>query len=360
MMDSKPGTDDRCRRCILPTTFPGVSYNQEGICSLCSSYVPPSPPLGKVALLKEIPAGDGPSYDCVVPVSGGKDSSYVLYYAVKELKLRVIAANYNSGFQSQQARENIRHACETLHVPLEIYNADFQNRRALLKEVIRIANIAGVPFGVCGNCETSIRAFATHVARVHGVRTILLGDSQAESVARSPFAGLRGLLKRTSPTEALKLSIPVVRYAVVAARERAMLGLPLRYAYTLSMTPIPYPNAGIKVVHFFDFIRWETMDKASLLDRELGWKAPCEKVDRFDCLLHPLDNYKWLREAGITKDGVIYCNMVRAGTITREEAMHREEVLTTSVRQECAEFARRFEFEGLGLKWLQPTSRVSS
>lgn len=359
-MGSKEGTDDRCRRCILPTKFPGVSYNQEGICSLCSSYVPPPAPLGKVALLKEILAGDGASYDCVVPISGGKDSTYVLLYAVKELKLRPIAVNYNSGFQSEQASENIRRTCETLHVPVKIYNADFHKRRALVKEVLRIANIAGVPCGVCGNCETSIRAFSTHVARVHGVRTILMGDSQAENVARPPFAGLRGLLKRTSPTNSLKLLIPVLRYALVAARERAMLGLPLRYAYTPSMTPIPYPNAGIKVVHFFDFIHWETMDKAGLLGRELNWKATGEKVDRFDCLLHPLDNYKWLREAGITKDGFIYCNMVRDGAITREEAMHREEVLTTSVRQECVEFARRFGFEGLGLNWLQPTGRVNS
>ena len=98
-------TEKRCRRCIMPATFPGITFNRQGVCNFCASYVP-RPALGKEKLREVLTAQSGTSYDCLVPVSGGKDSTYLLYYAIKVLGLSVIAFNYDSGFQLQLAREN--------------------------------------------------------------------------------------------------------------------------------------------------------------------------------------------------------------------------------------------------------------
>jgi len=289
----------------------------------------------------------------VVPISGGKDSSSALYYAVKELGVRAIAVNYDSGFQSDQAVRNIKNACQILGVPLRIYTADFPRRRALIGEVIRIAQICGIPCGVCGNCETNIRTVSIQVAKTYGLRTILFGDSQAENVGSPTFAGLRGVVSRTSGLDLLRLSIPVVKYAAIAARERGSLGVPARYAYTPSMTPVPFPAKRVNVVHLFDYIRWEMIEKVAVLARELGWGAGDDKIDRFDCLLHPLDNFKWLKAAGITKDGFVYCNWIRSGTITREKALAMEERLEKTIQHECVEFVRRFGLAAQGLDWLE-------
>jgi hypothetical protein len=141
-------------------------------------------------------------------------------------------------------------------------------------------------------------------------------------------------------------------YAAIAARERRALGVPFRYAYTPSQTPVPFPKNSVNVVHFFDYIRWELMQKVALLAREVGWEAGDEKVDRFDCLLHPLDNFKWLKVAGITKDGFVYCNWVRSGAITREKALAMEEKLEMTIQHECVDFIRRFGLTARGLEWL--------
>jgi hypothetical protein len=345
-------TQERCHRCILPTTFPGITFDGEGVCNLCSSYVP-RPALGEEKLRKILSRQTGTSYDCIVPLSGGKDSTYILYYAVKVLALRVIAVNWDSGFQSELAVENQKRACEILDVPLVVHKSHFPKRVAVLKEVLRIANIVGVPFGVCRNCETSLRAVSAQVAKAHNVPTILWGASQVEDAPPVNFEGARGLIKRAGIAELAQLLKPLVRCTAILAYERRQLGLSMRYICN-PFKAIPFPSGGVKFVHFFDYIPWASMDKEELLGKEVGWHHPKDRLDRFDCFLHPLDNYKWLREAGITKDGYLYSNMIRAGAMTRENALICEQILEEKLRQECYEFVQRFGYESLGVDWLRP------
>ena len=49
-------------------------------------------------MLKELPAKGQGDYDCLVPLSGGKDSSYALHYVVRELGLKPLAASFDHGF----------------------------------------------------------------------------------------------------------------------------------------------------------------------------------------------------------------------------------------------------------------------
>lgn len=343
----------RCAKCILPHTFPGATFDANGVCDLCLFYTPPPPILGREALRQAILAGRGEQYDCVVPLSGGKDSTYVLYFAARELGLRPVAVNYDSGFQSEQAIRNMTKACEILGAPLMMHKVDFRKRRTIMRQVVRFAEISGVPCGVCTNCESNIRTIAVMAARKSGVRTILCGDSQGEHVGVPPFAGWRGMATGASHWKLVKLTIPLAKYGATAARERAVLGVPFKYAYTASQAPVPFPKDEVNVVHFFDFVNWEMIDKVGLLARELGWETGGERLDRFDCRLHPLDNFKWLKISGITKDGYVYCNWVRSGAITREKALEMEEKLVRTISQECAELVHDYGLSKRALGWLE-------
>lgn len=128
----------RCTRCILPETFPGISFDEEGVCNFCLTHRSP-PTLGEARLREILSAQKGERYDCVVPVSGGKDSTYILYYAVKVLGLRTIAVNYDSGFQSPLAAENARNACEMLDVPLVVIRAGRDRQMRMLREILAIS-----------------------------------------------------------------------------------------------------------------------------------------------------------------------------------------------------------------------------
>ncbi len=342
----------RCTICILPVDFPGISFDENGVCSLCANHKSAPVPIGSDVLQNKILSAAGKVYDCVVPLSGGKDSSYVLYHAIKKMGLRVLAVNYNSGFQSAQATENVVNACAKLNVPLKVFNADFNLRKALVRQVLKFGSLTGIPTGVCGNCENAIRSYALRAAREANVRTILMGDSEAEKINIPIPTGIGGLMRRVNAKNAAGVIKALSAYYVTASRERKYMGIPVKDAFKLSMAPIEYPENDIHVLHFFDYVPWETMNKKELLEKELGWRAAENRISRFDCYLHPLDNLAFLKQLGISKDGIIYANLVREGVMPREQALEQELNIQKTIKADCLEFARKFGLDAQGTDWI--------
>ena len=95
----------RCRRCILPHTFPFINFNQDGVCNYCINYKNRITTKTKKDLLKILYSyrkKNGP--DCIVPFSGGRDSSYSLHLIKKELDMKPITYTYDWGMTSDIGR----------------------------------------------------------------------------------------------------------------------------------------------------------------------------------------------------------------------------------------------------------------
>ena len=109
----------RCKRCLLPNSYPEISFNKEGICNYCLNFRKKLP-IGEEALYKKLQSSKGDKYDCVVGISGGKDSCYVAYLAKEKFKLRTLAIFYDSPFYCKLARENVKTVCTALNLDLKI------------------------------------------------------------------------------------------------------------------------------------------------------------------------------------------------------------------------------------------------
>ena len=126
-----------CTRCVNDKTVKHISFNNEGVCSFCTSYekdydkLHDYKNLEKLFLTKLNPSGSY-DYDCAVGFSGGKDSTYVLYKLVKEYKLKVYAFTLDNGFLSDEAKERINEIVNDLGVKHEYVECD----TALLKKLI--------------------------------------------------------------------------------------------------------------------------------------------------------------------------------------------------------------------------------
>lgn len=121
-----------CARCLYDEDVPAISFDAEGVCSYCAQHdqLNTEYPLGEegerrlLALVERIRAeGRGGKYDCVVGVSGGCDSSYLLY-RMKQYGLRPIAAHYDNTWNSSIATSNIRNITTALDVDLYTYVVD--------------------------------------------------------------------------------------------------------------------------------------------------------------------------------------------------------------------------------------------
>ncbi|HQE83966.1 MAG TPA: hypothetical protein PLM14_13270 [Candidatus Hydrogenedentes bacterium] len=88
-----------CSKCVLPATFPGISFDEHGVCSVCRAHEErwrnwDAGLSSKRKVLEQLCADAKRKkrpFDVLVPLSGGKDSMYVLYLAVKEFGLKPLA-----------------------------------------------------------------------------------------------------------------------------------------------------------------------------------------------------------------------------------------------------------------------------
>ncbi len=138
-----------CKKCLSNSTISSLKLNKNGICQFCKIHeeMDKEYPLNKHSeenifkISKKIAnEGKNLNHDCLVGVSGGRDSSFLLYYVKKILKLRPLAVHYDNGFDSDTSVSNILKVCKNLGVELETNVADWET----FKKVTRSFFLAGV------------------------------------------------------------------------------------------------------------------------------------------------------------------------------------------------------------------------
>lgn len=139
-----------CSRCIYDDRTPAISFNQDGVCNYCEmvddlkvQYQTGLPDGEKriQEIISKIKAeGKGKKYDCVIGVSGGTDSSYMVWWAIQN-GLRPLAVHYDNTWNTSIATENIRKVLGKLNVDLYTHVCD--NKEA--DDIFKAFFIAGVP-----------------------------------------------------------------------------------------------------------------------------------------------------------------------------------------------------------------------
>lgn len=173
-----------CSRCIYNEHVPGISFNDSGVCNYCEQ-VDGLLQTYKTGLsegdkkLQEMfeevrKAGVGKKYDCVVGVSGGTDSSFMLYKC-KDWGLRPLAVHYDNTWNSAIATENIRKVTKALNVDLYTYVVD--NKEA--DDIFRSFLVAGVP-EFDASTDIAFAQVLRSAAAKHKIRYILEGHSFVE------------------------------------------------------------------------------------------------------------------------------------------------------------------------------------
>jgi len=142
-----------CTRCIMDDTVQGITFDEYGVCPFCKIHdeVEKRYPLSIDSEInlnqlagKIKKTGKGKKYDCIVGISGGRDSTYTLYNAVK-LGLRPLVVHFDNGWNSDIAVQNIKNACKSLSVDLYTHVADWEEfkdlQRAFLKASVSDAEV---------------------------------------------------------------------------------------------------------------------------------------------------------------------------------------------------------------------------
>lgn len=316
----------------MPATVPGITFNRDGICNFCLEYSREQV-LGKEELDKIIASSKNENnrYDCVVPLSGGRDSTFTLYVAKAIYNLKTLAVNYDNEFRTNQALIK-KKACEILDVDF----ISIRSKRNIAQKIVKssmlsFASFYGFPLGgVCMGCVYGYKSVVYRAALEHRVPLILWGSSHAESTAYIREKAFGGLGLKWSKLSLL-LNIDFYKSEYCRLLQRLEFRVP-GHSIIHRRKPI-LKNRNIKEISLFDYIPWNRKEIKNTIMKELDWKKPPGHVStwRTDCRLHPVVNYFFLKIFGCSKDCWGYCRMINSGQMERQEALKQEEEIVESV-----------------------------
>ncbi len=175
-----------CSKCVLPETYPGISFDEKGVCNYCnnpghSHNIDIISESSLEECFKRIKALRG-RYDVLVPLSGGVDSSVALISLVEKYGLKPLGFHNDHGYEYEIATENVRKLCRSLNVDLIIRQHDY----SLMKKIWRTFNrscVAGLH--TCYACANFILANALEIACLFNINLVVTGYSKAQALLTS-------------------------------------------------------------------------------------------------------------------------------------------------------------------------------
>jgi hypothetical protein len=317
----------RCSKCILPDTYPGIRFDKSGLCNLCSSWKNSEELREKKTkgdldrIIREF-RGRTPKYDAIVGLSGGKDSTYVAYYLKREYDLKILGMNYDIGYRSGYALENLQTLCNRLDIDLVTCRP---NRTFLRKLFVHFLRERGEFCSACNNLGYLIGASLSWREKLFlGFSPLMVGgwSKQYEFQQGVSVTSMEYFFKNLTP-ELLEelLAHPFIEEDVV--RRFKQLKDP-RQAQIGTEQHEKLGEYALHLIQLPDYVDWNPREIPYVLSKEVGWIHPPDVHEsHFDCMLFPIKEYLKFKKYGLSQETIKNSVLIREGVMDREEALQR-------------------------------------
>lgn len=248
-----------CTHGIWDTTVPGIQFDKNGKSNYAKMFealckVSPRGEKGKqywASAVERIKMqGRNRKYDCVIGVSGGTDSSYLLYVAKEKFQLRPLAVNLDNGWNSDIAVQNIKKVTNAHNIDLVTYVIDYEE----VKKVMRAYMKAGLPW-IDAPADHAIKAALYRIASREGIKAILFG-SDFRSEGKQPLEWTYGDARQ-------------LKYIV---RKFELSGLKSYPVQTFTKLIVDSLVKNIKVYQPFNSIDFDKQSAQDFLKNEFEWE----------------------------------------------------------------------------------------
>lgn len=263
-------------------------------------------------------------YDCLIPISGGKDSVYQLHVLVKEFGMRPLAVTFSHNWYSATGMLNLFNCLETFDIDHIMFTPKRSQVNSLAKKSLSTIGDA------CWHCHAGIGAFPLKIARDYGINLVIWGESVAESSSRGTYS--KPLMK-FDQDYFLKVSAKV-KPEVMADSDTPINELETYRTPTAS----EYENANIFGIHLGDYIFWDEERQTEFIIDEYGWKetkieGTYKRYKSAECIMPGVHDYANYLKRGYGRASFHASADVRAGIISREEAFEKLVPLDSVVPQ---------------------------
>ncbi|MCC4797872.1 N-acetyl sugar amidotransferase [Enterovibrio norvegicus] len=318
-----------CTRCVMDTTDSKIVFDDEGVCDHCKTYLsdilPKWNPEGlddsKLEQLanKIKREGEGKDFDCIIGMSGGIDSSYLLYLATEKLGLRPLVFHVDAGWNSQEAVTNIERLVDGLGLDLYTEVIDWEEMKDL--------QLSFFKSGVSHTDTPQDHAFFATMykfADKHCVKNILTGGNYSTECIRNP---LEWMYYQSDSRQLRDIhnqfgNRPLKRFPVTNILWHKLY--------------LPYFK-GIKLIRPLDYMKYDKEEATKLLEDKFGYQRYPQK--HFESRFTRFYEGYWLpNKFGYDTRKVQFSSLILTGQMTREQALKELETPAMTDEQVKQEF----------------------
>lgn len=313
----------RCTKCLTPETHESVTFDNDGVCSVCRQIEFKDDKIdwekrkGDFAELIESYRGKY-DYDCIVPFSGGKDSTWTLYYLMKEFKIKPLVVRFDHGFMRSNLNEN------TIRTLREL-GADFLTFTPNWKVVQKLMLQSFLEKGdFCWHCHTGIFSYPMWVALKYNVPLIIWGEPSSEYTSYYSYDQPEEVDEKRF-NRSTNLGINAVDMAIRlggALDERDFK--PYSYPPLKDLRKLNYRSVCLGT-----YIPWDVKKQSRIIADELGWKGDLvENVpeqynyEKIECHMQGVRDYIKYIKRGYTRPTHLASIDIRHGRMDREEGLN--------------------------------------
>ncbi len=303
----------RCTRCVLTEGHADIFFNKEGVCNYCLEFEKETPNWQPAedreqAFIEILQAAKGKGeYDCLMMLSGGKDSTYALYILKERYKLNVLAFTFDNGFESDAALNNIRRAVDALEVDHLYF------RPTHVKLLFRFLLENRAPPFWCTLCKGAMNSTAWKIAKKLGIDLVVLGNTPGQENPKPLHPDAYDFFKT---------------YVGLIARQKELRPYLQLYLNRDLFGSAKMAKGGVRFVSPYYYIKKDSDKALDILQRRLNWKAP--KMDypsgATNCLMNLVNVYISHAKYGFSFYDTEMSTLIRRGEMTRDEALQALDV----------------------------------
>lgn len=305
-----------CTRCCMPETQEGIRFDEMGICTACRAseekihinWVERERELR--ALLEYHKNHAGLNYDCIVPISGGKDSTFQLHVLTKVYGMKPLAVTFSHNWYSKTGLYNLYNALEKFNVDHIMFTPHRQLVNKLARKSLPMIGDS------CWHCHMGVGAFPLQIAVKFKIRLLVWGESLSEGDGRATyFEGVTKYDRNYFTKVSARIEASGMVDADISERDVHPFQLP-------SVEEIE--RAGVTGIHLGDYIFWDDERQTEFVKRMYGWQedhveGTYKRYKSVECIMAGVHDYAKFVKRGFGRGTDHASQDVRAGLLTREE-----------------------------------------
>lgn len=312
----------QCSRCVTPETHDTIMFDKNNVCSVCRQIDYRDEKIDWSArrkALDELAAGykNKAPYDCIIPFSGGKDSTFQLWFIVKQLKLKPLVVRFNHwGYRPLVEENNIR-TFKILGVDTITFTPSWHVVRELMLESLKRRG------DFCWHCHTGIYAGVMHMALRFQAPLLFWGESLAEYHSWYSYEEMEEVDEKRFnrvPNQGITADdMYEFLQGRVSKRDLWMFAYPDRKELM---------KLKIKSVCLGSYIKWDIKKQVEIIKKELGWKGqqvegipPEYNYEKIECRFQGIRDYAKFIKRGYGRTNHLASIDIRNKRLDRKKAL---------------------------------------